>query len=195
MQNLLTTPGIPATPISKWWPALITRTYNFSWFKMYYKAAVFFSHSHSLMSFIVILCVTPTLIQQMLSYTFYIAHFGCFVISSGAFSGKLLWLSFVWKALPLSSLYTSFSPWTAASQLPSWMAKMSGRYAQACGTQSVFKQLINRSWATARFSAVRQARDRCWHHQQICQMQLFLWIKPSPLLWWRRNWQNVFNKK
>lgn len=102
MQNLLTTPGIPATPISKWRPALITRTYNFSWFKMYYKAAVFFSHSHSLMSFIVILCVTVTLIQHMLSYTFYIAHFGCFVISSGTFSGKLLWLSFVWKALPLS---------------------------------------------------------------------------------------------
>ena len=102
MQSLLTSPGISVTPINKCWPALITRTYNFSWFKMYCKAAVSFSHSHSLMSLIVILCVAPSLIQQMLSYTFYIVHFGCFVISSGPFSGKLLWLSFVWKALPLS---------------------------------------------------------------------------------------------
>lgn len=33
MQSLLTSPGISVTPINKCWPALITRTYNFSWFK------------------------------------------------------------------------------------------------------------------------------------------------------------------
>lgn len=111
------------------------------------------------MSFIVILCVTPTLIQQMLSIPLYCTFWlFCYIFRRLQWKATMVVICLKGSSPLFFVHFILFHEQLHHSCHPEWQRCLADT-PRACGTQSVFKQLINRSWATARFSAVRQACD------------------------------------